>query len=76
MPWDGFHASTQNEKNTRALPDIYRDEAKFKAGADRFQQAVDKLVSASKGGDEASTKAAIGEVGKACGGCHDTFRAK
>jgi len=35
--------------------------------------AVTALVAASKSGDEAKVKAAIGEVGKNCGSCHDNF---
>jgi cytochrome c556 len=73
MPWDGFQVSTAKEKS-RALPAVYADAAKFKKAAEDMQAAVAKLVSVSKGGDEAATKAAIGEVGKACGGCHDNFR--
>ena len=75
MPWDGFVPSTKDEKS-RALPAIYSDAAKFKAAQDTFQANVVKLVAASKGGDEAAIKAAIGAVGKACGSCHDDFRQK
>jgi cytochrome c556 len=74
MPWDGFNASTKDEKNTKALPAIYENEAKFKEAQDRLQGAVVKLVAAAK--DEGSFKNAAGEVGKACGACHQDFRAK
>ena len=73
MPWDGFHPNTKDEK-TRALPAIYENEAKFKEAQDRFRSAVTKLVPAAKSED--SFKQAAGEVGKACGGCHNDFRAK
>ena len=75
MPWDGFHESTKDtqEKN-RALPAIWTDQAKFKEGADRLQAATAKLAQSTK--DEGSFKAAAGEVGKACGACHENFRAK
>jgi len=33
-------------------------------------------VKVSRGGDEATQKAAIGAVGKTCGGCHQNFREK
>lgn len=75
MAWDGFTADTQGEKS-RALPEIYKDAGKFKAAQDAFQSEVGKLVAASKGGDEASVKSAIGAVGKTCAGCHDNFRQK
>ena len=75
MPWDGFDASTQGEK-TRALPAIWSDAGKWKDSQTALQSAVAKLSSASKGGDEGAIKAAIGDVGKSCGGCHDNFRQK
>ena len=76
MPWDNFNENTSGVQNTRALPEIYKDSAKFKASADGYMAAVDKLVVAAKGNNEAGTKAAIGEVNKACASCHDMFRAK
>ena len=75
MPWDGFAESTKDtpEKN-RALPAIWAEPAKFKEAAERLQSATAKLAAAAK--DEGAFKAAAGEVGKACGGCHENFRAK
>lgn len=75
MPWDGFHPSTQGEKSA-ALPEIWKSEAKFKAAQEFLQGNVAKLVSTAKGGDEAAVKAALGDVGKSCGGCHNNFREK
>jgi cytochrome c556 len=75
MPWDGFDPSTKGVKSA-ALPAVFTEGAKVKAGIENFQKAVDELVAASKGGNEAAIKAAIGNVGKACGGCHDNFREK
>jgi cytochrome c556 len=75
MPWDGFDASTSGEK-TKALPEVFSDAAGFKAAGENLQNAVGKLAAASKGGNEAAIKAAIGDVGKACGGCHDKYRQK
>ena len=75
MPWDGFDAATKDVKSD-ALPAVYSDAAKFKQAGENLQAAVGKLVAASKGSDEAATKAAIGAVGKTCGGCHDDFRQK
>ncbi len=75
MPWDGFTADTQGEKS-RALPEIYKEAAKFKAAQDLLQGNIAKLVAATRGGNEATVKAAIGDIGKACGNCHDNFRQK
>ena len=74
LPWDGFVPGTKDVKS-QALPEVFKDPAKFKAAQERLQEAVGKLV-AVKSSDEAAAKAAIGEVGKACGGCHENFRQK
>jgi cytochrome c556 len=75
MPWDGFTDATKDVKSA-TLPAAFSDPAKFKQAQDRFQEAVQGLVRASKGSDEAATKAAIGAVGKQCGACHQDFRQK
>jgi cytochrome c556 len=75
MPWDGFVASTKDIK-TGALPAVYTDTAKFKESADRLQSETAKLVTLTKGGDEAAVKAQVLVIDKVCGGCHESFREK
>jgi cytochrome c556 len=75
MPWDGFAESTKDVKSA-ALPAVWSEGAKFKEAQDNFHKAVEALVKVSRGGDEAAQKAAIGGVGKTCGGCHQNFREK
>jgi cytochrome c556 len=75
MPWDGFAESTKDVKSN-ALPAIWSDSAKFAEAADRLQNEASKLYAVSRSGDEAAVKAQIGAVGKACGGCHESFRQK
>jgi cytochrome c556 len=73
MPWDGYDASTRGVKS-RTLPAVFENAPGFKQAASRLENEAAKLVSASRGGDEAAVKAQIGAVGKACGSCHDDFR--
>ena len=75
LPWDGFDASTQDVKSA-ALPEVWKDGAKFKAAQDTMQSEIGKLAAVAKGGNEAAIKAALGDTGKTCGGCHNTFRQK
>lgn len=75
MPWDGFHDSTRGEKS-RTLPEAFSQKAKFDEWADRFQAEAAKLGAAARARNEAGVKAQFGAVGKTCGGCHDSFRAK
>ena len=77
MPWDGFApASKDATVKTAALPAVWSEPAKFKDAQENFHKAVAALVAVSRGNDEAAQLAAIGGVGKACGGCHQDFREK
>jgi cytochrome c556 len=77
MPWDGFApASKDAQVKTAALPAIWSEPAKFQEAQENFHKAIEGLVAVSRGSDEAAQKAAIGAVGKACGGCHQNFREK
>ncbi len=74
MPWDGFAASTEGVKDTRAKPEIYKEKAKFDKAAMDMRDAVAKLNAAAKAGDEGAVKAAFGATGKTCKACHDAYR--
>ena len=76
MPWDGFHESTKDVKPSAALPSIWSDQAKFREAQSRLENEASRLVQVSRSGDEGAVKAQLGAVGKACGGCHNDFRAK
>lgn len=75
MSWDGWDPSTRNVQS-RTLPAVYENKAKFDEYVSRLENEASKLVAVSKAGDEAAVKAQIGAVGKVCGGCHDDFRQK
>ena len=61
---------------TKALPAVWTDMAGFTAASKAVDAAYDKLAVAAGSGDMAALTAAFGETGKACGACHDKFRAK
>ena len=61
---------------THAKPEIWSNAAKFKQAQDRAGEAIGKLAQAARSGDEGAMKAAVGDVGKACKGCHDDFQSK
>ncbi len=58
---------------TAALPAIWQNQADFDAHAKKLEEESAKLMAAN---DEASFKAQFPNVGKTCGGCHETYRAK
>jgi cytochrome c556 len=73
LPWVAFGAGT-DKGDTRALPAIWSEQAKFKEGADKMQAEVGKLAAAAKTGNLDSVKAAFGAAGQTCKACHDNFR--
>lgn len=76
MPWDGFHESTKDEKNNKALPAIWSQKAKFDELAQRLQTETAKLGELARNKDEAGVKQQYAAVGKTCGACHEGFRQK
>lgn len=75
LPFAGFAPGTDTG-DTKALPEIWLEAEKFKAGQQKLQDDVAKLAAAAKSGNLDQIKAAVGEAGKTCKGCHDHFRKK
>jgi cytochrome c556 len=61
---------------TTALEGIWNSQPDFKVKADDLVKAATALAAAAKTGDKDATLKAGAAVGKACGGCHDQYRAK
>lgn len=60
---------------TRALDGIWNSQADFKTKADALATAATAAADAAKTGDAAATRTALQGIGRACGSCHDPFRA-
>ncbi len=73
LPFAGFVPGT-DKGETKAKPEIWTETDKFNAAAKKMQDEMAKLNAAAKGGNLDAIKAAAGDVGKACKGCHDDFR--
>jgi cytochrome c556 len=73
-----FTLDTRQFKTTKtaALDGIWSSQADFKAKAEALTKAAGAVADAAKTGDKANTMKAAAEIGKACGGCHDNYRAK
>jgi cytochrome c556 len=76
MAWEGFIPGSDQGAPTKAKPEIWTEPAKFKQYQVDLQTAAAKLLIAARSGDMAQIKPAFSDVGKACGNCHDDFRAK
>ena len=75
LPWAGFAEGT-DVGETKAKPEVWKQSAKFKEAADKFQQEAAKLAIAAKAGKEADVKTAFTATAGTCKACHDDFRSK
>jgi len=73
---DAFATGSDKGAATKARPEIWTDAGKFKQRVDGFQADTAKLVEAAKSGNLEAVRGPFGAVGKNCGGCHESFRAK
>jgi cytochrome c556 len=76
LPWAAFVEGSDKGGNTKALPEIWKEQAKFKEASEKMMAEVVKLNAATKVGTLDSLKAAFGPTGGACKSCHDNFKAK
>ena len=75
LPWAAFGEGT-DVGETKAKPEIWKQGAKFKEAADKFQAESVKLAAAAKTGKEDAFKTAFTATAGTCKSCHDDFRAK
>ena len=73
LPWEAFGPGT-DKGDTRALPAIWSEPAKYKAASDKLVAESAKLNAAAKTGNLDAIKTAFGAVGQSCKACHDDFR--
>ena len=76
LPWDAFAPNTELVADTRALPALFKNEAKAKDFAQKMQEEVAKLNVVAKTGDAAAIRTQFNAAAKSCDNCHDDFRAK
>ena len=76
LPWAAFGEGTDQGGNTKAKPEIWSDNAKFKDAAEKMQAEVSKLAVAAKTGKLDDLKTAVSATGGTCKNCHDNFRSK
>lgn len=73
LPFGSFGPGTDVGTH-KADPKVWKESAKFKEAAEKFQFEAAKLPAAAK--DIDTLKLQVGAVGKTCKACHDDFRVK
>ncbi len=75
LPWSAFPEGSI-VGDSKAKPEIWTQQDKFKSDADKMQAEVAKLSAAAKSGDLAAIKTAFGSTAKSCKACHEDFKNK
>lgn len=76
LPWAGFGPGTDKGAPTKAKPEIWAEQAKFKDAGDKLMAESAKLAAAAKTGNLDSIKAAFGATAGTCKACHDAYRSQ
>ena len=76
LPWAGFGPGTDKGAPTKAKPEIWTEQAKFKDAGDKLMAESAKLAAAAKTGNLDSIKAAFGATAGTCKACHDAYRSQ
>ena len=72
LPWAGFVPGTDG--NTKAKPEIWTEQAKFKESSDKLVAESTKLAAAAKTGNLEALKTAFAATAGTCKACHDAYR--
>lgn len=75
LPWSAF-VEGSDKGDTNARPEVWSQPDKFKADAQKLQEATVKLLEAAKAGKPDALKAAFSATSDTCKSCHDDFRKK
>jgi cytochrome c556 len=73
LPYTAFVEGT-DKGETKAKPEVWSENEKFKTAAAKMQEEMGKLNAATKTGNIDTIKTAFGPVGQSCKACHDHFR--
>jgi cytochrome c556 len=74
LPWAGFGPGTDKAAPSKAKPEIWTEQAKFKEHSDKLIAESAKLSAAAKTGNLDALKTAFGATAGTCKACHDNYR--
>ncbi len=74
LPWAGFGPGTDKVTPTRAKPEIWAEQAKFREHNEKLVGETGKLLAAAKTNSLDNLKVAFGATANTCKGCHDAYR--
>ncbi len=76
LPWAAFGPGTDKVGNTKAKPEVWTEQAKYKEASEKMMGEATKLAAAAKTGNLDALKTAFGATGASCKACHDAYRSQ
>lgn len=76
LPWAGFGPGTDKDPRSKAMSEVWTEQAKFKSEGDKLVAEADKLAAATKTGNLEALKTSFAATANTCKSCHDAFRNK
>jgi cytochrome c556 len=76
LPWAAFGPGTDKVGNTKAKPEIWTEQAKYKEASEKMMAETTKLAAAAKTGNLDALKTAFGATAASCKACHDAYRSQ
>ena len=74
LPWAGFGPGYDKAAPSRAKPEIWTEQAKFKEHNEKLVGESQKLLAAAKTNNLDNLKAAFQSTAGTCKACHDAYR--
>ena len=76
LPWAAFGPGTDKGATTKANPEIWTEQAKFKEASEKLIAESTKLAAAAKTGNLDAVKTAFNATAATCKACHDVYRGR
>ena len=76
LPWEAALESGTDKGDTTMSSAVFSKKTEFEETARTFEEATDRLATASQGADFDTIKSEFGAVAKSCKECHTAFRTK
>ena len=76
LPWAAFGPGTDKGATTKANPEDWSEQVKFKEASEKMMAESTKLVAAAKTGNLDAVKTAFNATAASCKACHDVYRGR
>jgi cytochrome c556 len=76
LPWAAFGPGTDKGATTKANPEVWSEQVKFKEAREKMMAESTKLAAAAKTGNLDAVRTAFNATAASCKACHDVYRGR